>query len=115
MTAVASVAQAYLAGKYGADIVSVFNGPLDQALDQPVELVRPIRQIFQNYGFATKILSCGRFSRAFGEFAVAGSDICTLKLEFLTLLFEHPYTDMRLHGFLGDWQRVFGDATWPLG
>jgi transaldolase len=113
MTAVASVAQAYLAGKCGADIVAVFNGPLDQVVDQPVELVRPIRQVFQNYGFTTKILSCGRFPRAFGEFAVAGSDICTVKLEFLKLLFEHPFTDMRLRGFLADWRSVFGDTTWP--
>jgi transaldolase len=113
VTVVASVAQAYLAGKCGADIVAIFNGPLDQVVDQPVDLVRPIRQIFQNYGFTTKILSCGRFPRAFGDFAVAGTDICTLKFEFLKLLFEHPFTDMRMHGFLADWQSVFGDATWP--
>jgi transaldolase len=113
VTAVASVAQAYLAGKCGADIVAVFNGPLDQVVDQPVDLVRPIRQIFQNYGFTTKILSCGRFPRAFGDFAVAGSDICTVRFDFLKLLFEHPYTDTRMHGFLTDWQSVFGDATWP--
>ncbi len=113
MTAVASIAQAYLAGKCGADIVAVFNGPLDQVLDQRVDLVGPIRRIYQNYGFATKILSCGRYPRAFGEFAVAGSDICTLKLEFLKMLFEHPFTDMRMHGFLDDWQAVFAEATWP--
>jgi transaldolase len=113
VTAVASVAQAYLAGKCGADIVAVFNGPLEQVVDQPVELVGPIRQMYRNYGFTTKILSCGRFPRSFGEFAVAGSDICTLKFEFLKLLFEHPFTDMRMNGFLSDWQSVFGEATWP--
>jgi transaldolase len=114
-TAVASVAQAYLSAKCGADIVSVFNGPLDQVLDQPVQLVKPIRQIFQNYGFTTKILSCGRFPRAFGEFAEAGTDICTMRFEFLKMLFEHPFTDKRMHGFLDDWRGTFGDATWPKG
>ena len=113
VTAVASVAQAYLAGKYGADIVAIFNGPLEQVIDQPVDLVGPVRQMYRNYGFATKILSCGRFPRSFGEFAVAGTDICTLKFEFLKLLFDHPFTDMRMHGFLSDWESVFGEATWP--
>jgi transaldolase len=113
VTAVASVAQAYLVAKCGADIVAVFNGPLDQVVDQPVDLVRPIRQIYHNYGYTTKILSCGRFPRAFGDYAVAGSDICTLKFEFIKMLYEHPFTDMRLHGFLADWQAVFGDVTWP--
>jgi transaldolase len=113
MTAIASVAQAYLAAKCGADVAAVFNGPLDQVLDQPVDIVGPIRTIFKNYGFTTKILSCGRFPRGFGEFAEAGTDICTLRFEFLKMLFEHPFTDKRMHGFTDDWRAVFGDATWP--
>ena len=115
MTAVASVAQAYLAAKSGADVVALFNGPLDQVLDQPVEVVRPVRTIFKNYGFTTKILSCGRFPRAFGEFAEAGTDICTMRFEFLRMLFDHPFTDKRMQGFTDDWKGVFGDATWPRG
>jgi transaldolase len=113
ITAIASVAQAYLAAKCGADVVALFNGPLDQVLDQPVEIVKPVRTIFRNYGFATKILSCGRLPRSFGEFAEAGTDICTLRFEFLKLLFEHPFTDKRMSGFLDDWRAVFGNAVWP--
>ena len=113
ITAIASIAQAYLAAKCGADIVAIFNGPLDQVLDQPVELVRPVRTIFRNYGFTTKILSCGRLPRSFAEFAEAGTDICTLRFEFLKMLFEHPFTDKRMTGFLDDWRGVMGDATWP--
>jgi transaldolase len=113
MTLVSSVAQAYLCGKHGADIVALFNGPLDLELDQPVDLVTPVRAIYANYGFKTRILSCGRFPRAFGEFAVAGTDICTLRFEFLKLLYEHPFTDKRLNGFLRDWRAAFGDRTWP--
>jgi transaldolase len=114
VTLVASVAQAYIAGKAGADIVALFNGPLDQVLDQPVDLVTPVRTVYRNYGFRTKILSCGRYPRAFGEFAVAGTDICTLRFEFLKLLYEHPFTDKRIRGFESDWQTVFGEATWPV-
>ncbi len=113
ITAIASVAQAYLAAKCGADVVAIFNGPLDQVLDQPVDLVRPVRTIFRNYGFTAKILSCGRLPRSFGEFAEAGTDICTLRFEFLKMLFDHPFTDKRMQGFLNDWRAVFGDATWP--
>jgi len=113
ITLVASVAQAYLAGKLGADIVALFNGPLDQVLDQEVEMVGPVKKIYANYGFTTKILSCGRFPRAFGQFAEAGTDICTMRFEFLKLLFEHPYTDQRLNGFMGDWKQAFGERIWP--
>lgn len=113
VTVVSSVAQAYLVAKLGADVVALFNGPLEQAIDQPVDLVTPVRQIYRNYGFTTKILSCGRFPRAFGEFAAAGTDICTMRFEFLKLLFDHPYTDKRFVDFAKDWQNAHGDARWP--
>jgi transaldolase len=113
VTAIASVAQAYLAAKCGADIVALFNGPLDQVLDQEVEIVGPVKKIFGNYGFRTQVLSCGRLPRAFGRFAEDGTDICTLRFEFLKLLYEHPYTDKRMTGFLADWKQAFGDRTWP--
>lgn len=113
VTLVCSVAQAYLVGKAGADIVAIFNGPLDQALEQDVDLVGPVRKVYDNYGFRTKILSCGRFIKSFGEFAAAGTDICTLRFEFMSALFEHPFTDKRMRGFSTDWQGVFGAETWP--
>jgi transaldolase len=113
VTAVASVAQAYLAAKAGADVVAVFNGPLDQTTDAMIEMVAPIKKIYANYGFKTKVLSCGRYPRLFGEVAAAGTDICTMKFEFLKLLYEHPFTDKRMDGFLQDWRKIFGDQTWP--
>ncbi|MHB9036794.1 MAG: transaldolase family protein [Armatimonadota bacterium] len=113
VTTVCSIAQAYLVGKHGADVVALFNGPLDQVIDQPVDIVAPVKKIYENYGFKTKVLSCGRLPRAFGEFAVAGTDICTMKLEFLKLLFDHPFTEKRIAGFAQDWKGAFGDQTWP--
>jgi transaldolase len=113
VTAVASVAQAYLAARHGADVVALFNGPLDQALDQPVDLVGPVKRLCAHYGFSTRVLSCGRHPRGFGEFAAAGTDICTMRFEFLKLLFEHPYTEQRLGGFHRDWQATFGAERWP--
>ena len=113
ITTVSSIAQAYVVGKAGADIVALFNGPLDAVLDQPVELVGPVRKVYDNYHFKTKILSCGRFPRGFGEFATAGTDICTMKIEYLKLLYEHHFTEKRMLGFMNDWRAVFGDTTWP--
>ncbi|MHB0856292.1 MAG: transaldolase family protein [Anaerolineae bacterium] len=113
VTTVASVAQAYLCGKMGADIVALFNGPLDEVSDTPVELVQPVRRIYDNYGFATRILSCGRLPRLFGQFAEAGTDICTMRLPFMRLLYEHPFTDKRMTGFLETWKATFGEDTWP--
>ena len=113
VTLVASVAQAYLVGKAGADMVAIFNGPLDQVTDSMIELVAPVKKIYANYGFKTQVLSCGRYPRLFGEVAEAGTDICTMKFEFLRLLYEHPFTDKRMQGFLSDWQKVFGSQTWP--
>ncbi len=113
VTAVASVAQAMIAGKAGADVVALFNGPLDTVSDTPVELVGPVRQIFAASGYPTRILSCGRFPRGVGAYAAAGTDMITLRAEFLRAAYEHPFTDKRLAGFLADWQRVYGDGTWP--
>jgi len=112
VTAIASLAQAYLAAKAGADIAAIFNGPLDQAEDAAHDLIAPVRQIYTNYGFTTQILACGRYPRLFGEIAVAGADICTMRMEFMRLLYEHPFTEQRMNGFLASWGGVFGSETW---
>lgn len=113
VTMVSSVSQAYLCGRAGADIVAMFNGPLDQGVDEPVRLVKPVRKIYDNYGFATQILSCGRFPRIFGQFAEDGTDICTMRIQYMRLLYEHSFTDARINGFMKDWQSTFGTETWP--
>ena len=113
ITAVASLAQAFLCGKAGADVVALFNGPLDQEVDSWFELVGPVKKMYANYGYQTKVLSACRYPRGFAEYCIAGTDICTMKREFLELLYEHAYTDKRMHGFTADWQAKFGDTLWP--
>jgi transaldolase len=112
VTAVSSVAQAFLVAKAGADIVALFNGPLDLEQDEPVQIVQRVRAIYDRAGFATRILSAGRFARSFGEYAADGTDIITIRMEFLKNLFEHAFTDKRLLGFQSDWQKAHGDRTW---
>ncbi len=113
LTAVSTIAQAVLAAKAGADVVALFNGPLDLEQDEPVDIVAPVRAVYDRHAYKTKILSAGRFPRAFGQYAADGTDIVTLRLEFLKLLFEHAFTDKRMRGFLEDWHGAFGDRTWP--
>jgi transaldolase len=113
VTAVSTVSQAYLIGKAGAEVCALFNGPMDLEQDQPVNLVAPVRKIYDRYGFKTKILTAGRFARGFGESAAEGADMCTMRFEFWKLIFEHSFTDKRMTGFLSDWKGVFGDKTWP--
>jgi len=113
VTAIASVAQALIAGKAGADVVALFNGPLDTVSDTPVELVGPVRQIYAASGLPTLILSCGRSPRGVGAYAAAGTDMITLRAEYLRAAYEHPYTDKRIASFHADWRRTFGDVTWP--
>ena len=96
-------------------MVRVLDLPFLFRSDQEVDLVAPVRTIYDNYGFKTEILSCGRFPRAFAQFAVAGTDICTMRFEFIRLLYEHPYTDKRMQGFMSDWTGAFGEVTWPTG
>lgn len=112
VTTVCSVAQACLVAKAGADIVALFNGPLDLEQDEPVQIVAPVRAIYDRCGFKTQILSAGRYPRSFGEYAADGTDYCTLRMDFLKLLFEHAFTEKRMNGFLHDWKSVFGDKTW---
>jgi transaldolase len=114
VTAVSTVAQSVLVAKAGADIVAIFNGPLDLEQDEPVSIIAPVRAIYDRNGFKTKILSAGRYPRAFGEYAAAGTDIVTLRMDFMKLLFEHAFTDKRMSGFLRDWQKTFGNQTWPV-
>jgi len=113
VTAIASIAQAFLAAKAGADVAAIFNGPLDQAEDTAHDMIAPVRKIYSNYGFTTKILACGRYPRLFGEVAAAGADICTMRMEFMRLLYEHSFTEQRMNAFLKSWHAVFGDRTWP--
>ena len=113
VTAVSTVAQAVTVAKAGADVCAIFNGPLDLEQDEPVQIVGPVRAIYDRHGYKTSILSAGRFPRSFGEYAAAGTDMVTMRFDFLTKLFEHAFTDKRLLGFASDWQKVFGNQTWP--
>ena len=97
--------QAYLAAKAGATYISPFIGRLDDIAHDGIELIRTIRQIYDNYGYETQILGASlRSPKHVVDCALAGCDVVTLPPDVLQKLLAHPLTDIGLERFLADWK-----------
>jgi transaldolase len=106
-----SAAQALLAAKAGAYIVSPFVGRLDDISHEGMELIHTITGIYTNYGFKTKVLAASlRSPLHVIQAAQAGADIATLPFKVLDMLFNHPLTDKGLAQFLKDYAAVFEES-----
>lgn len=100
-----SLPQALFAAKAGAYIISPFVGRLDDISIGGMELVEDIRQVYENYGYATKILVASiRNPLHVVEAARLGAHIATMPPKVLDLLIRHPLTDIGLEQFLKDWE-----------
>jgi transaldolase len=109
-----SAAQALLAAKAGAYIISPFVGRLDDIGSVGMDLIRSITAIYENYDFSTQVLSASlRNPNHVIESALAGAHIGTMPFKVLDMLFNHPLTDKGLEQFLKDWGKVFQEA--PAG
>ena len=107
MTLCFSPAQALLAAKAGATYISPFVGRLDDISGDGMELIRQIRQIYDNYGFETEVLVASvRHPMHVVEAALIGADIATVPPKVLHQLIQHPLTDRGLEAFLADWARL---------
>ncbi len=108
-TLVFSAAQAILAAKAGASMVSPFIGRIDDSNWDGVELIQQISHIYNIYGFETEILAASiRSSLHIVKCAEAGADIATCPLSSILGLFKHPLTDIGLEQFLADYKKVNG-------
>ena len=100
-----SAVQAMLAAKAGAYFISPFIGRLDDKKIDGIELIREIRKIYDNYGFATQILSASiRHADHVKKAALAGSDCATLPPNVFAALYKHELTDAGVESFLKDWK-----------
>lgn len=107
-----SAAQALLAAKAGAYIVSPFVGRLDDISDEGMDLIHTITDIYTNYGFQTKVLAASlRSPLHVVQAAQAGADIATLPFKVLDMLFNHPLTEKGLAQFLKDYAAVFEESA----
>ena len=106
-----SAAQALLAAKAGAYIISPFVGRLDDIGAHGVELIQDITKIYRNYGFKTQVLAASlRSPTHIVDCALAGADIGTMPFKVLDMLFNHPLTDKGLDQFLKDYAKSMHEA-----
>jgi transaldolase len=99
--------QALIAAKAGATFISPFIGRLDDVNLDGMELIRDIRQIYDNYGFDTQILAASiRTVNHVSDAALAGADVMTAPPEVIRKLASHPLTDAGLAQFLKDWEKT---------
>ena len=104
-----SAVQALLAAKAGATFVSPFIGRLDDISTDGMELIRQIRTIFDNYGFATELLVASvRHPIHVLESALLGADAATIPPAVLLKLVKHPLTHIGLERFLADYTAAKG-------
>jgi transaldolase len=106
-----SAAQALLAAKAGAYIISPFVGRLDDIGAVGVDLIRAITQIYRNYGYKTQVLAASlRGPTHVIDSALAGAHIGTMPFKVMDMLFNHPLTDKGLDQFLKDYNKVFAEG-----
>lgn len=102
-----SANQALLAAKAGATFISPFIGRLDDINIDGMELIREIRQIYDNYDFGTEILAASiRTANHVKEAALIGADVATVPPAVLKGLVKHPLTDKGIESFLADWKKT---------
>jgi len=102
-----SANQALLAAKAGASFISPFLGRLDDINLDGMELISEIRQIYDNYDFATEILAASiRTVNHVKQAALIGADIATIPPAVLKGLVKHPLTDKGIEMFLADWKKT---------
>lgn len=102
-----SSVQALLAAKNGATYISPFIGRLDDINHEGMEGIREIRQIYDNYGYETKILAASiRGTLHIRDAALVGADVVTVPFSIFQKIIKHPLTDIGLERFLKDWEKV---------
>ena len=102
-----SASQALLAAKADATFVSPFIGRLDDISHEGMDLIRQIRNIYDNYGFQTQILAASiRHPLHVVDAALAGADVATIPFKVVMQLLQHPLTDRGQEKFLADWKKT---------
>lgn len=99
-----SANQALLAAKAGAWCVSPFIGRLDDTGENGLNLIREIKEIYDNYKIETRILAASiRSPEHVLNCARIGAEIATIPYKTFEQLYNHPLTDVGLKKFNDDW------------
>ncbi|HMF78371.1 MAG TPA: fructose-6-phosphate aldolase [Bryobacteraceae bacterium] len=103
-----SAAQAIVAAKAGAYIVSPFVGRVDDIGWPGIELIGDIMTIYRNYKFPAQVLAASlRGPLHVIEVAKSGVHIVTLSYKVMEQMFHHPLTEKGLEQFLSDHRKAF--------
>jgi len=106
-TLVFSVAQAVLAAKAGASMISPFVGRLDDIGEDGMELIAKILEAWEHYRFSTEVLVAStRKPEHIERAARMGAHIATVPYAVFKQLPLHPLTDAGLKKFMDDWTKV---------
>lgn len=101
--------QALLVAKAGAFLVSPFVGRVDDIGGDGMELIQQMRQMYDNYGYETKILVASiRHPQHVVQAALIGADVATVPFSVIKQMMNHPLTDNGLEKFLADYKKAFG-------
>lgn len=101
--------QALMVAKAGAFLVSPFIGRVDDIAEDGMDLIHRIRQIYDNYGYQTKLLAASiRHSKHLVDCALAGADVATVPFSVIKSMLNHPLTDSGLKKFVEDYKKAFG-------
>ncbi|HYE01962.1 MAG TPA: fructose-6-phosphate aldolase [Phycisphaerales bacterium] len=101
--------QALLVAKAGAFLVSPFIGRIDDIAEDGMDLIHKVRTIYDNYGFATKLLAASvRHPKHLVDCALAGADVATVPLKVIQDMLRHPLTDSGVEKFVADYRKAFG-------
>ncbi len=106
-TLIFSVAQAMLAAKAGATIISPFIGRLDDEGEDGMTLIAEIMEVWSKYDFATEVLVAStRHPRHIIDAAMLGAHIATIPYDLFKKLPRHSLTDSGIEKFQDDWEKV---------
>ncbi len=101
--------QAMMVAKAGAFLVSPFIGRIDDIGADGMDLIRQIREIYDNYGYSTQVLAASiRHPMHVVECALVGCDVATVPFKVIKQFMNHPLTDSGLEKFVADYQKAFG-------
>jgi transaldolase len=108
VTLVFSASQAILAAKAGATFVCPFLGRLDDISFNGLELVRQIREIYDNYAdIETRIVVASvRNPLHVIEAGLIGAEIVTVPPAIIDQMVRHPLTDRGIAQFLEDAKKI---------
>lgn len=102
-----SPSQALLVAKLGANYISPFIGRLDDISATGMDLIRDIKQIYDNYDFETEIIVASiRNPLHVVDAAKCGADVATVPFSVIEQLIKHPLTDIGVQKFLEDYKKI---------